>query len=175
MGEVMTGSIPNSMSYCATCNILRPPRSYHCSDCGMCVEVHDHHCPWVGSCIGLRNTRYFCLFLFWTSFHSFFTCIIAIFCYISAGDVKQTTLVVMYRTYCVALALSTISIGAGLMCFFITMIQNGLKNITGNEKIRHKWNNNDHNKEEVLDAAGSLSKCSRIIEYLFGQNYKSRI
>ena len=58
------------LSYRKTCDILRPPRSFHCSICEMCVEVHDHHCPWVGTCIGRRNTHYFIGFLFWTFLHS---------------------------------------------------------------------------------------------------------
>ena len=43
------------LSYCETCQHLRPPRAFHCSRCGVCVEMHDHHCPWVGICIGYRN------------------------------------------------------------------------------------------------------------------------
>jgi len=60
----------NKLSYCSTCKILRPPRSFHCSTCAMCVEVHDHHCPWVGTCIGYRNIKYFLSFLFMTGFHA---------------------------------------------------------------------------------------------------------
>lgn len=66
------------LSYCRTCQIVRPPRSFHCSDCGFCVEVHDHHCPWMGTCIGLRNIRYFVSFLFFTSLHGLVTSVISV-------------------------------------------------------------------------------------------------
>lgn len=66
------------LSFCKTCQIYRPPRSFHCSICGFCVEVHDHHCPWMGTCIGKRNTRYFVLFLFYTGLHAFITCCLCV-------------------------------------------------------------------------------------------------
>lgn len=76
----------NKMSYCHTCQHLRPPRSFHCSQCGVCVEVHDHHCPWVGTCIGYRNVKYFIAFLFWTGLHALITCCICIMIFFIAAD-----------------------------------------------------------------------------------------
>ena len=67
-----------NLPYCKTCNIIRPPRSYHCRCCGVCVEVHDHHCPWMGTCIGKRNIRYFVLFLFQTSIHAMIGAILCV-------------------------------------------------------------------------------------------------
>ena len=66
------------LAYCPTCQILRPPRSFHCHTCNSCIEIHDHHCPWVGTCVAKRNHRYFCLFLLTTSIHSLATFLISI-------------------------------------------------------------------------------------------------
>lgn len=75
------------LSYCNTCQIVRPPRSFHCRECNVCIEVHDHHCPWVGSCIGRRNTRYFVLFLLNASLLCSVTCIICIVSFLKNRNV----------------------------------------------------------------------------------------
>lgn len=49
--------------YCKTCQMIRPPRSSHCAICSNCISILDHHCPFLSTCIGMRNYRFFILFL----------------------------------------------------------------------------------------------------------------
>jgi hypothetical protein len=79
----------NILSFCDTCNILRPPRSFHCSTCGVCVEVHDHHCPWVGTCVGHRNIRYFIAFVFWTATHALLVFLICLNAFLICKDNEE--------------------------------------------------------------------------------------
>ena len=48
---------------CTKCKKNKPQRAHHCSICQKCILKMDHHCPWINNCLGLRNHRYFLLFL----------------------------------------------------------------------------------------------------------------
>jgi palmitoyltransferase ZDHHC9/14/18 len=61
--DVEVNDVIVKCKYCVACHITRPPRSAHCSICSNCIYIFDHHCPFLSTCIGMRNYRFFILFL----------------------------------------------------------------------------------------------------------------
>ncbi|GER48706.1 DHHC-type zinc finger family protein [Striga asiatica] len=55
-----------TLGYCNHCKNGKPPRCHHCSVCQRCVLKMDHHCIWVVNCVGVRNYKFFLLFVFYT-------------------------------------------------------------------------------------------------------------
>ncbi|KPI88310.1 putative palmitoyl acyltransferase 9 [Leptomonas seymouri] len=49
--------------FCKRCRLRRPPRCSHCYHCDVCILEHDHHCTVLGGCVGVRNLRWFTLYL----------------------------------------------------------------------------------------------------------------
>ncbi|ORX77228.1 zf-DHHC-domain-containing protein [Anaeromyces robustus] len=60
---------------CKKCFGFKPERCHHCSVCNRCILKMDHHCPWISNCVGLKNYKYFVLFLFYGSIYILFQCI----------------------------------------------------------------------------------------------------
>lgn len=79
----MHSSGQHTMRWCRTCNNVKPPICHHCSVCNRCVLKMDHHCPWMNNCIGLRNYRYFFLFMMYLWLGCAYACAI---CYRAASD-----------------------------------------------------------------------------------------
>ena len=49
---------------CVYDEVLKSETSFHCVICGHCVELFDHHCPYINNCLGVRNHKWFLMFLF---------------------------------------------------------------------------------------------------------------
>ena len=142
------------MSYCNTCKILRPPRSFHCNQCGICVEVHDHHCPWVGTCVGHRNIRYFIMFLFSTSLHGFFTMVLALIAKVTGPSTKKIMQKNQYGETVLDFNAQNILVMYGFIFFFILftfgcsqIFTLAAYNVTSNEDLRNRWNGNFKNSK----------------------------
>ncbi|KAJ1454427.1 DHHC palmitoyltransferase-domain-containing protein [Pelagophyceae sp. CCMP2097] len=52
--------------WCHRCSAYKPPRAHHDSVTGRCIVKLDHYCPWANNAIGVRNHKFFLLFIWYT-------------------------------------------------------------------------------------------------------------
>ncbi|KAF8787509.1 probable palmitoyltransferase ZDHHC24 [Argiope bruennichi] len=65
--------------FCSICEANAPPRTHHCDRCNCCIFKRDHHCTFSACCIGLKNYRYFLIFLFYMSIGCFYASVFNMF------------------------------------------------------------------------------------------------
>eukprot|EP00347_Sterkiella_histriomuscorum_P001842 403370469 len=70
---------PARVKMCKKCdNSWKPERAHHCSECGNCIFKMDHHCPWINNCVGVKNLKYFMLFIIYTGLSAAYLCLMLI-------------------------------------------------------------------------------------------------
>lgn len=156
MKDVKVNGYTVKVKFCDTCRLYRPPRASHCSICNNCVLRFDHHCPWVGQCIGLRNYRYFILFISTST-----TLCIYVFVFSLINLLHQP------GNFLRAMSLDILSVILVIYCFIAVWFVGGLTmfhlylmctNQTTYENFRYRYDKNKnphhlgvlHNLEEIF-------------------------
>ncbi|KAI3996930.1 hypothetical protein MKX01_021206 [Papaver californicum] len=146
--DVLVNGHSVRVKFCDTCLLYRPPRASHCSICNNCVQRFDHHCPWVGQCIGIRNYRFFFLFI---SFSTFLCIYVFVFSWINILEQKKED------TLRKTLSREVLSFILIVYCFIAVWFVGGLTvfhsylictNQTTYENFRYRYdkNENPHNR-----------------------------
>ena len=105
---------------CNTCNIIRPSKASHCVICDNCILDFDHHCFYISNCIGVRNRKFFFLFLFYGFILSIFFIITSSYHFIFIINGKYLNLTkLLLKNYYIPISISFISMFIGILILFI--------------------------------------------------------
>ena len=105
---------------CITCNIIRPSKTSHCVICDNCILDFDHHCFYISNCIGIRNRKYFVLFLFYGFILSIFFIMTSSYHFIFIINGKYLYLTkLLLKNFYIPISISFISMLIGLLILFI--------------------------------------------------------
>jgi len=58
-----SGYRTRAKGWCHRCASYKPPRAHHDSVTNRCIVKMDHYCPWTNNAIGVRNHKFFILFI----------------------------------------------------------------------------------------------------------------
>mmetsp|Transcript_4140 Transcript_4140/g.12949 ORF Transcript_4140/g.12949 Transcript_4140/m.12949 type:complete len:255 (-) Transcript_4140:117-881(-) len=61
-----SGYRTRAKGWCHRCASYKPPRAHHDSVTNRCIVKMDHYCPWTNNAIGVRNHKFFILFIGYT-------------------------------------------------------------------------------------------------------------
>ena len=135
------------MRYCYDWNCVKPPRAHHCTVCQRWVLRMDHHWNWISNCIGLKNHKFFLLFVFYYLLTNLWFLTLCILLLSKQGSYVITTLVIICIP--VLLQLCRISIMQLLTFPF---------NLTTIERITHKKSPFDFGLDYNLKSIFGMTK-----------------
>ena len=112
--KIVKHGMVETLKYCETCFIYRPPHTSHCKYCNNCVSNFDHHCLWLGNCIGKENYNLFFWFLLFTNLLNVFVFVIAVYSFITSvywfiiKNNKSNEIVIQINSYAIAVVSAVI-------------------------------------------------------------------
>ena len=161
--EISINGAVQTLKFCKTCHIFRPPRTSHCSKCDMCVERFDHHCPWVGNCVGKRNYARFFLFLVWITVNTgYITGVCLALMLLRLQDESDEWKLIKDNIPEVVIGLCALGVSTKQLFFFSSvLLLNHLCIISSNsttyERIKEKKSRMKENSNDLGDACANCS------------------
>lgn len=139
--DVIVNGHSLKVKYCDTCLLYRPPRASHCSICNNCVQRFDHHCPWVGQCIGIRNYRYFFMFISTSTILCVYVFVFSLILLVEKGNLWKAMSKDILSDFLVVYCFIAVWFVGGLTVFHFYLI---CSNQTTYENFRYRYDKKEN-------------------------------